>query len=183
MLALGAGLEYTDAPGNTVIDTLVITGLEVQGVVITVGTPVAAVQRVLACKKHGGGDVLSLFLGEYHEQVLRLFAAEAQEKLQIEIGQGAALHEGQADQAVYGPPRRGVQLVAVQVSESDAGFGNPATVAPSLFAFRGAEGCEKIVEVVITPVVPVELAVLADLESGRLEQRQLLVQRKQHVYR
>src|SRR5688572_13721747 len=52
VLALRPGFETLDATLDAELDALVITGLEMQAVMLLAGAPVAAVQRAAAFEEH-----------------------------------------------------------------------------------------------------------------------------------
>ncbi len=56
VLALGARLEAPDAPLDAELDPLVITGLEMQAVVLGSRAPIAPVERLGLPEEYGGGD-------------------------------------------------------------------------------------------------------------------------------
>ena len=70
MLALGAGLEALQAPGDTEFKALIITGFEVQAVVVRHTTPVATVEAAAADQVEGRGNGLMALVGEYQEHLL-----------------------------------------------------------------------------------------------------------------
>src|SRR5690606_31974753 len=70
-----------------------------------------------------------------------------------------------------------------EMVENDLCLFDSAPLAARLLALGRAERAEEFLEACVSAVVPMELAALARDESRALEQRALLVDRKQHVQR
>ena len=68
---LRAGFKCLQLIRNAIVDALVITGLEVQGVVVRTTPPVSAVKGIRALVKDCGGDNLFVQLGDNHQDVVR----------------------------------------------------------------------------------------------------------------
>src|SRR5690606_30310640 len=86
MLALSPGIELLQPVTNTVVDPLVVTGLEMQIVVVRVGTPVTTEQRIPTFEEQGGGDVLAPLLRKNHKQISSQTGTDKRKELVVEIG-------------------------------------------------------------------------------------------------
>ena len=70
MLALCSRFEYLFAGLDAVIETLVVAGLEVQGIVAAVATPIATVERLFAFEKDGCGNRLRILFRKNDQEML-----------------------------------------------------------------------------------------------------------------
>ena len=87
VLPLGAGLENLFAGVNAVVDALVVAGLEVQGIVMAITSPIAPVQDFLTFEENGGGHRALVLLGENHQDIVSQFATDRPEKGLSKVGQ------------------------------------------------------------------------------------------------
>ena len=93
---------------------------------------------------------------------------------------GAILMNSAGDKTNFDDPAV-VDLVAVQMLETAAGFGNTAPLPPGLLASLGRKPGQKVLKAAVVLVPPVELAVLAQGHAGGTEQRQFSRSREQQV--
>jgi hypothetical protein len=70
VLPLRAGLETCKSLRDAVVDTLVVTGLEVQCIVVRVAAPVAAVKRLVTFLKDRGRNGHLFSLGKYYQHIV-----------------------------------------------------------------------------------------------------------------
>ena len=161
MLALGAGLKILQTMLYAVINALVIAGLEVQGVVVCVASPVASVQRSGALEEHGRADGMRIFLGEHNQDAVRDLRADPAEKRFVEVGHRAANQECATDEGVNTGPCFAIDCRALQATEAYAVFLHAPSITFCLFSLSGTEGRQDGIEVFVIIIVPVKLTVLA----------------------
>src|SRR5437868_4648391 len=161
VLALRAGLEVRKPLLDTVVDALVVAGLEMQAVEICSGTPVTPVQRVVTAEEDGGSDGLLLQQRQLHHDQVRKAHRYRLEKTGAQVVLIAVHCERRRRKAEHDIPELRRHFIAAERAERHAAFAHAAALAQSLLTLVGAEGRYEIVERRIAAIVPMELASLA----------------------
>ena len=82
VFTLGAGVEPLQAMANAVVQSLVVTQLEMQLVEMFVAAPVATVQTVLVTQADGAGHRVAFLFGKEDHHLSRQTLADVTEKRQ-----------------------------------------------------------------------------------------------------
>src|ERR1700676_4830766 len=159
VLALGTRLEGAQTVGNAVVDALVVAGLEMQAVVVGVGAPIAAIERIGGAEKHRHRHRLAGAHRQLDEKAGSRRAGDAAEERTIQIRRVAVADEGDLVQSEHALDQRLAELIAAQRAKFDALLEHTPALAARLLALVGREAVEKIIEVAIAAVVPLEMTV------------------------
>ncbi len=140
VLALCAGLEPLEPFADAVVDALVVAGLEVQAVEVSAAAPVAAVQRRAAAKADRRGDRRRPGGARARRAGCSgIVAATAREEVAVQVRLAAAPPKRSRIELEDRVPVGRCRLVAAQVLEHDAGFGDSPPLAFGFLALVGAE--------------------------------------------
>src|SRR5271165_5344751 len=93
----------------------------------------------------------------------------------------AVAMEGIGVKLVQRAPQRMIQLRAVQGIEFDACVGDAPALALYLLALLGGKGCEKGLKGFVALVIPMELAIATQYQSGSLQTRGAFVGGEKYV--
>jgi hypothetical protein len=146
VFALGAGFENLLAILYAIVDSLVVAGFEVQGVVICIGAPVPSIQCRITDVKYGGRDRAPVALCENDENLLWQGSGYLDKEIEIEIWQGTATEKGHADEFIYGCPGRCIGLVSAQAVKRNTLVGNATSILECLAAFGRAEHPQQVIK-------------------------------------
>src|SRR5690554_2446283 len=94
VFALGAGIEALQPMGQTILDALVITRLEVQTVGQYLTSPVAPIKGTATLQIERGSYRLVTQAGLYQQQRLRQATVQAPKEIEIEVRVATALQVG-----------------------------------------------------------------------------------------
>src|ERR1039457_4635577 len=114
MLPLGAGLEALQAMLDAIVDALVVTGLKMQAVIVRLGAPIAAVERIVGPQKYRCGDRLARAHREFDDEAFAQCATDLGKKLPVQIRRVAVPREGQRVVSEHALEQRLVQISAAQ---------------------------------------------------------------------
>src|SRR5690606_29775420 len=181
VLALGAGLEPLEPFPDAVLDALVVARFEMQAVKIRKAPPVAAEEGAAAAKADRRRDRDALVAGDDDDEILGHRPRDLGEELAAEIRRAAAPQESARMKIVHRVPVGRRKLVAAGMLEADARLGDAPPLAPRFLAFLRAERREKLVEISIAAVVPMELTALTGQVPGRGERRAFRLRREETV--
>ena len=101
-------------------------------------------------------------------------AGDPFEELRAQVMRVAVPQERALGEAEDRAPERAVDFGALQRAQLHAGFLDPAPLAPRLLALVRPEAVEKVIEVPVAAVVPLEPAIVPPQEPGLLERRLVL---------
>src|SRR5690625_1234093 len=155
---MGAAIEAAQALLYGVVNALVIAGFEMQVVKLFQTAPVASVKTRLVIQKQRACNGFSVATGTHQQAVFRKGASQLVEKPPFQITTVAtALEVGELVELVKPVPIRRGDLLAALVFKLKSLLRHLAPLPQDVFALARAHGAQKIVEITITPVVPVEL--------------------------
>jgi len=113
-----------------------------------------------------GSDGLAVAFGDDQQNVLRHGRADAQEKVEIQVGRGKMRLVGVAVAAVEQAPVRLGDVGAAHAAQRDAGRGHLAPLGADVLALLVFERGEEFVEIAVSGVEPVELHAAAQQVAG-----------------
>src|SRR3954466_2476501 len=157
VLALGAAFEHLDAAADRELDRLVIAAFEVQQRHVLDRAPIAAIQGSGVPEKQGRGNRPALAFGQHHRQIPGHTFAEAQKKLQVEVGARAVCRIGRAVAAIEEFPMASLDRLALEPAQRDACLAYAAPLLANILAPRMAQPREELPEVPVALVPPVKL--------------------------
>src|SRR5690606_26112611 len=143
--------------------------------------PVAAEEGAAAAKADRRRDRDALVAGDDDDEILGHRPRDLGEELAAEIRRAAAPQESARMKIVHRVPVGRRKLVAAGMLEADARLGAAPPLAPRFLAFLRAERREKLVEISIAAVVPMELTALTGQVPGRGERRAFRLRREETV--
>ena len=145
--------------------------------------PVAAVHRLRRVNQHGRRDRLARFFRHDQQDIVRHGRADAQEKIQVQVGRRVMRAVGVVVAALEETPVGRACGSAPDLPEGDAGLLHLAPLGADVLALLALQRVEKLFEIAVTVVQPVELHARAQQEAGRLQGLGLGLRRVQHMGR
>src|SRR5690606_32015452 len=123
--------------------------------------PVAAVEGVAAAQEQGTGYRAAPLPGQHQQDAIAQVAPDVLEEGGVKNGNVAVGEKSVTVEALESQPVGAAGVGAVQPFELDPGFADATPFLAQIFSLFGAEGGQKVVEVPIAAVLPMELAAVA----------------------
>ena len=157
MESLCAGLNRFQPTFDGKLDSLIVTGLEMQAGNIDVGAPVAAEQRVFTDEIQRPADDPALQLGQDQKYAVGHGLVELVEHAFGQIGAAPFAVDGRQVEAVEMVDMFGCDVFAGQPQQADTGFLDGTAFLADVLALARRQRGKEPVEIGIAVILPVEL--------------------------
>jgi len=131
---------------NAVVDSLVVTGFEMQRVVVRIGAPVSTIQCLFGVVEKCRCYWQAIFFGDNDKKIPGKTCRHLKEKIKTEIGERPPSQKGQANQVIGILPDSMIGNFAAESAERNSLLGNMTSVTPGFFSFDRTKGFKELVE-------------------------------------
>jgi len=181
VFTLGAGFEELQPVLDTVVDSAVITGLEMEEIDLLDTPPVPAIECRVTAVHQRTRNGLAVEVSQHEQDTLRHGPRDLHEEALVEGGDPPLLVKCLLVEAGKVTPVCGGRCLAIEHPDSHTRLPDTTPFPQDILALARGESREEIIEITVTVVVPVKLAVVADHESRLPEQVDLVLLGEQQV--